>query len=102
MQEATIIQNYIIFKDGEARIAGKEHLKAELVARLHVNGERDVDYVMEQYGLTRAQVYAALTYYFENQQVLDEEYKKSWADSKAIKSADFRAEIEPRMLRNED
>ncbi len=102
MQETTIIQNYIVFKNDEARIAGKGHLKAELVARLYVNGEHDVEYIMEQYGLTRAQVYAALTYYFENQQVLDAEYEKSWSESKAIKSADFRAEIESRMLRDKD
>lgn len=97
MQTKSVISDYIVFKDGEARIVGKEHLKAELVARMHVNGKRDVDYVMEHYGLTRAQVHAALTYYYDNQQVLDEADDQFWADSKGIKAADFRARIEARM-----
>ena len=91
-----VIKDYIVFNDGEARIAGQEHLKAELVARMHVNGERDIDYVMEHYGLTRAQVHAALAYYYENQTVLDEDYARSWAESRAIKSADLQAQIEAR------
>jgi uncharacterized protein (DUF433 family) len=96
----TIIKDYIVFKDNEARIVGKEHLKAELVARMHVNGERDIEYVMEHYGLTRAEVHAALTYYYENQQALDEAYEKSWAESKAVKSSDLRARIEARMSKD--
>ena len=96
----TIIKDYIVFKDGEARIVGKEHLKAELVARMHVNGKAPIEYVMEHYGLTRAEVHAALTYYYENQEALDEAYEKSWAESKAIKSSDLRARIEARMSKD--
>ena len=97
MYSKTVIKYYVIFKDGEARIAGKVHLKAELVARMHVSGDAPIEYVMELYGLTRAQVHAALAYYYENQQTLDEAYEKSWAESKATKSADLRARIEARM-----
>ena len=80
--------NSITFKDGEARIVGKEHLKAELVARMHVSGGATIDYVMAHYGLTQAQVHVALTYYYENREALDEAYEKSWAD--------FRARVEAR------
>ena len=97
MEAKTIIRDYIVFKDGEARIVGKEHLKAELVARMHVSGKASIDYVMEHYGLTRAQVHAALTYYYENQQALDAAYDQSWAESKGIKSEDFQATIKARM-----
>ena len=97
MQAKTVIKDYIVFKDGEARIAGKAHLKAELVARMHVSGDAPIEYVMEHYGLTRAQVHAALAYYYENQQALDEAYEASWAESQGIKSADLRARIEARM-----
>ncbi len=89
--------DYITFKDGEARITGKEHLKAELVARMHVNGERSIAYVMDHYGLTRSEVYAALAYYYENQGTLDEAYERAWRESKAVKSADFEAEIRTRQ-----
>ncbi len=101
MQAKTVIKDYVVFKDGEARIAGKEHLKAELVARMHVNGGRDVDYVMEHYGLTRAQVHAALAYYYENQPALDEAYEQAWAESRAIKAAELRAQIAARKSRQE-
>ena len=62
MEAQPIIKSYIIFKYGEARIVGKEHLKAEIVARMHVDGQATVDDVMEHYRLTRAQVYGALAY----------------------------------------
>jgi uncharacterized protein (DUF433 family) len=94
-----VIKDYILFKDGEARIAGAEHLKAELVARMHVSGGASIDYVMDHYGLTRAQVHAALAYYYENQSELDAAYEQSWAESKGISAADLRAEIERRMRR---
>ena len=97
MQSKAIIKDYIVFRDDEARIAGKPHLKAELVARMHTSGDAPIDYVMEHYGLTRAQVHAALAYYYENQQALDEAYDRSWAESRAIKSTELRAEIEMRQ-----
>jgi uncharacterized protein (DUF433 family) len=97
MNPKTVIHDYIIFKDGTARIVGSEHLKAELVARMHVNGERSIDFVMAHYGLTRAQVHAALAYYYENQEVLDAEYEHDWATSQATKSDVFRAELQARL-----
>lgn len=93
---STIICDYIVERDGEAWLAEHEHLKAELVARMHVNGERSITYVMEHYGLSRAQVHAALAYYYENQEILDAEYKRSWDESEAVKSSDFMSEIEAR------
>jgi uncharacterized protein (DUF433 family) len=65
------IINHIIMKDGEARIAGKEHLKAEMVARMIVDGDSTIDATMEQYGLTAAEVHAAVAYYYDNQAALD-------------------------------
>ncbi len=85
-----MIIKYIIFKDDEARIVGKEHLRAELFARMHASGNASIEEVMEHYGLSRAQVHAALAYYFENQAMLDELYEKSWAESKGIKSTEFK------------
>lgn len=97
MEAKTVIKDYIVIKEGIARIVGAEHLKAELVARMHVNGGRSIDFVMAHYGLSRAQVYAALAYYYENQEILDLAYEQDWAESQGIKSADLRAEIEARL-----
>lgn len=92
-----VIRDYIVEREGEARLAGHEHLKAELVARMHVNGGRSIEYVMQHYHLTRAQVHAALVYFYENQQALDAAYQQSWSESQAVKSDDFMAEIESRQ-----
>lgn len=100
MQAKTVIMDHIVFKDGEARIAGKEHLKAELVARMHVNGERDIEYVMEHYGLTRAQVHAALSYFYDNQETLDAAYEQSYAEGRrrgSIDAEELEARIRARM-----
>lgn len=67
--------SHIVIKDGQARIEGKEHLKAEMVARMYVDGESTVEQVMAHYGLTAAEVHAAITYYYDNQTELDAEYE---------------------------
>jgi uncharacterized protein (DUF433 family) len=69
------IINHIVMKDGEARMAGKDHLKAEMVARLHVDGGYPIDEVMAQYGLTEAEVHAAIAYYYDNRAELDAAYE---------------------------
>ena len=94
--------DYIIFQNNTARIAGSEHLKAELVARMHINGERSFDFVMTHYGLSRAQVHASLAYYYENQEALGIAYEQDWAESHSIKADEFRAEIEARIAKMKD
>jgi uncharacterized protein (DUF433 family) len=104
MQDKTSIKNYIEFREGEAVIVDHPHLKAEYVARSHVNGGDSIEEVMEHYGLTYAEVYAALTYYYENRKVLDAEMERFWAEAKASGKtvADFRAEIERRKRDRND
>ncbi len=65
------VVSHIVIRDGQARIEGKEHLKAEMVARMYVNGDASVEDVMAYYGLTAAEVHAALAYYYDNQAELD-------------------------------
>ena len=65
------IINHIIMKDGQARISGKEHVKAEMVARMYVGTDYSIEDVMEQYKLTAAEVHAAIAYYYDNQAILD-------------------------------
>lgn len=66
-----IMNSHIVIKEGQARIEGKEHLKAEMVARMYVDGDYTIEEVMAHYGLTAAEVHAALTYYYDNQETLD-------------------------------
>lgn len=63
--------NHIVMQDGSARIAGKEHIKAEMVARMYVGTDYEIADVMAQYELTEAEVHAALVYYYDNRVELD-------------------------------
>jgi hypothetical protein len=37
--------NHIVIKDGQARIEGKDHLKAEMVARMYTDGSYTIEQV---------------------------------------------------------
>lgn len=104
MQEKTSIKSYIEFREGEAVIVDHPHLKAEYVARSHVNGGDSIEEVMEHYGLTRAEVYAALTYYYDNQAILDAEMESFWAEAKASGKTveDLRKAIEARRRHQQE
>jgi uncharacterized protein (DUF433 family) len=65
------IINHIVMKDGQARIRDKEHVKAEMVARMYISTDYTIEAVMEQYNLTAAEVHAAIAYYYDNQEALD-------------------------------
>lgn len=77
------IINHIIMKDGQAYIERKPHLKAEMVARMYVDGDTSVEDVMAHYDLTTAEVHAALVYYYDNQAQLDTEYEQTLAEIRA-------------------
>lgn len=70
------IINHIIMKDGQARIAGKAYLKAEMVARMYVGTDYSIEDVMAQYELSAAEVHATIAYYYDNQATLDANHKK--------------------------
>lgn len=102
MIEKHYIKDYIVFKDSTARVTGKEHLKAEIVARMVVNGEREIEYVMQHYGLSRAQVYAVLAYYYENQDELDKADAEFWQNDDLITRDDLLREIDARQTKPKD
>lgn len=68
------IVSHITMIDGEARIERKPHLKAEMVARMVVDGDYSVEDAMRHYDLTPGEVHAALAYYYDNRAELDAEY----------------------------
>lgn len=74
------IVNHIVMRDGQARIEGKEHLKAEMVARMYVDGDYTIDEVMLHYGLTAGEIHAAIAYYYDNRAELDAAYDNTLAE----------------------
>lgn len=83
---------------GVAYIAGKEHLKAEMVARMYVDGDYTIEQVMDHYGLTPAEVYAALAYYYDNRAALDAKQARVMAEihENAMTLEQFKAKIAAR------
>lgn len=101
----TVIKSHIVFHNGEAIIAGRGNLKAEYVARRHVAGGDPIDAVMDHYGLTRAEVYAALAYYYDNQAALDAEYARAFTEGRqqgALDSVELEARIRARMQADDE
>ena len=91
------IINHILIEDGKAYIAGHRHLKAEMVARMVVDGAYSIEAVMEQYELSAAEVHAALSYYYDNQQELDARNEQKWAD---VRNTATNAEVELSRIKN--
>jgi uncharacterized protein (DUF433 family) len=80
---------------GEARIERKPYLKAEMVARMSVDGDYTIEAVMEHYDLTPAEVHAALAYYYDHRDVLDAKHQAALDEihENAITFEKFRAKL---------
>jgi uncharacterized protein (DUF433 family) len=66
--------NHIEIVDGQAVIRGRR-IKAKLVAAMYLKAGATIDEVMEQYDLNRAEVHAALAYYYDNQDTIEQSFK---------------------------
>ena len=67
---------HIEIRDGQAVIKGRR-LKAKLIGSLHVKANASIEEVMEQYDLTRSEVYAALAYYYDNQDAIERAFQEA-------------------------
>lgn len=61
---------YIEIRDGRPVIAGTG-LKVAIIASMYLQGDAPVDWIAENYDLTPAQIYAALSYYYDHAEELD-------------------------------
>jgi uncharacterized protein (DUF433 family) len=68
MQIAPI--NYIEIRDGRPLIAGTG-LKVAIIANMHLHQDVSIEWIAENYDLTPAQIYAALSYYYDHAEELD-------------------------------
>jgi uncharacterized protein (DUF433 family) len=68
MQIAPI--NYIEIRDGSPLIAGTG-VKVAIIANMHVHHQTPIEWIVENYDLTPAQIHAALSYYYDHTEELD-------------------------------
>jgi uncharacterized protein (DUF433 family) len=62
---------HIEIVQGVARTVNK-HIKVKMIASKHLVAGETIDEIAGHYGITRADVHAALTYYYDNQEAFDE------------------------------
>lgn len=95
--------DHIEIRDKEAVIRGR-NLKAKMVAWMHLWDKKSIEEVMEHYGLTAAEVHAALVFYHDNREKLDAEYAASveLLREVGLSSQDFLARIEARRSKSEE
>ena len=67
--------NHIEIRDGRAIIAGTG-LKVANIATMYVHLNTSVDWIVENYDLTAAQVYAAVSYYYDHREDIDREVQE--------------------------
>ncbi len=68
--------SHIEIVNGQAMIQGK-NLKAKLVAAMVVKAGANIDETMEQYDLSRSEVHAALAYYYDHQEAIEQSFREA-------------------------
>lgn len=96
--EAPAPVHHIEIIDGNAIIT-RRHLKAEVVAAMVVYAGATIDETMAYYELTRSEVHAALTYYYDNKEAIDRGFAEAEAYVRAHGTdiKDKIAELQARM-----
>ncbi len=83
-----VLDAYITATDdtrgGKPRLAGRRITVAD-VAWWHVQEGRPVEEIVAQYELTYAQVYAALAYYYEHREAIDQREADDIAEAESIR-----------------
>jgi uncharacterized protein (DUF433 family) len=68
--------NHIEIRDEQARIVGR-NLKVKMVISRLIHGTgATVEEVVEQYGISRAEVYAVLAYYHDHKEAIDHYFEE--------------------------
>lgn len=67
------IEQHLEYRRGDVRIVGTGY-KARVVASTHLHGGLSIEETAESYEINVAQVYAALTYYYDNFEEFEAEY----------------------------
>lgn len=62
---------HIEIVDGQA-VIGEGKLKAKIIGQMAANEAMTVDEIMAEYGLTHAEVHAAITYYYDNRDAIEQ------------------------------
>jgi uncharacterized protein (DUF433 family) len=98
----TVLNPHVELVEGSARVVGTPFRVAD-VAAIYVFGHSPIDWIVENYALTRAQIHAALAYYYDHQAEVEQEWRETekLAREVALPAEDVLARMKAR-LRNRD
>lgn len=85
-----MIKQHIMMKDETAYLSDYPHLKAHLVAQMHVHGNIAIEAVAEHYRISLADVYATIAYYYDNQEKIETAHSKKLERARQIGKDNFR------------
>jgi uncharacterized protein (DUF433 family) len=72
-------------RGGKARIVGRRISVAD-VAMWYLRQKRSVEEIVQEYGLSHAQVHAALTYYYDHQAEIEAQEAEDVTQAEALRS----------------
>ena len=84
VQTINLIATNPDIRNGRAHIIGTTVTVADIALTRHYHGQ-DADGLAEWYGLTLPQVYAALAYYYEHKEVIDQQIRAHIHRAEALK-----------------
>lgn len=84
-----MIKQHITIKDGTGYLTDYPHLKAHIVAKMHLAGDIAIEKVAEHYGISLADVYAAIAFYYDNQSIIEQNHAEKLARAKRLGKDNF-------------
>ncbi len=94
---AVVLNNHVEIIEGEARVVGTTFRVAD-VAAIYVLGASPIEWIVENYPLTPAQVHATLAYYYDHQDEIERVWRETdtLARSLGTSAADLIARMQAR------
>lgn len=84
-----MIKQHILIKDGTAYLTNYPHLKAHIVAQMHIHGGVSVEDVAEHYDISLSDVHAVIVYYYDNQAEIEQSIADKVARAKEVGKENF-------------
>lgn len=84
-----MIKQHITMKSGKGYLTDYPHLKAHIVAQMHIHGDISIENVAEHYGISLADVYASIAYYYDNQEMIEDTHAEKVNTAKQIGKDNF-------------
>ncbi len=99
--EAVPVQHIEII-EGKAYIVGRR-LKPKLIGRFYAMGGMTIEAIMEEWNLSRAEVHAAVAYYYDNQEEIERGFQEAdeYARKVGISIDEFKAKVQARLANKE-